>query len=730
MRHILLLRRTPAALGLDMTVDLYQTPTLLLLVAVVAVFVGLWLRGTSLAAHEGPTGLAPGARRRQLLWLVGWLLAIERLVLQAAGWSAPGWHRAISLSSMLLAPLMFLASLAPQYILRKPRIPFVAAFGLPLIVYCTLVGLNPSPGAMGRVLLLGCVAAGIAVTTQWSLDEVLLPSWLTLGIVALVGGASFWLTGRGDYRDVISLTHSGVLLMTALLFLSAVRRLTAGGVFTVGGLLLWALPPLLRPLLHTHVLPVQFERAVNLAKVIAAVGMIVLVLEEEIAANVAARDRDRRTRREMERYTSLYVADYALDEETAAFDPVCEAIAEASRFSQAVIFMRAAEGRFLLAGLAGVGRSLELALEAMARRTSAEKVESVAAGEHCTPVAGSLRLMNLDPLMEPGDDLQQMSFRSAYVMGIRSPQGKLQGVLMVAGLRQPERLLNLEDVLPLELLAARIGAAREQAGMARRVTQAERLAGLGQLAGGVAHELNNPLQAVTGFAELLVDGEETTARRHAEVILSEARRMKQIIDSLLRFRNAAVAERAPVSIGDVLAETARLVRPELQAAQIELEMKVGEELPLLRADAEQIRQVFVQVVKSAAEAVGEMPAQEGRRIRIETEHLPRAVHVVVSHNGPGFTSPARVFDPFFKPLSPRESAESWAHPEERLQGLGLSVSYAIVREHGGAISAVNLHPTGAAVVVELPLDAEKRDASRASGRPRGIYADEGQTSAR
>ena len=716
-----------------MTVDLYQIPTLLLLVAVVAVFVGLWLQGTSLAAHETAEGIAPGARRRQLLWLVGWLLAIERLVLQAAGWTAPGWHLAVSLSSMLLAPLMFLASLAPQYILRKPRVPFVAAFGLPLIVYCTLVGLNPSPAAMGRVLLLACVAVGIAVTTQWSLEEVLLPTWISLGIVALVGGASFWLTGRGQYRDVIALTHSGVLLMTALLFLSAFRRQTAGVVFTTCGLLLWALPPLIRPLLHVPVLPVGFERAVNLAKVIAAVGMIVLVLEEEISANLAARDRDRRTRREMERYTALYVADYAHEEETAAFDPVCAAIAEASRFSQAVIFMRATEGRFLLAGRAGIGRSLEVALEALARRTSAEKVESVAAGEHCTPVAGSLRLVDLDPLMEPGDDLQQMNFRRAWGMGIRSPEGKLQGVLMVAGLRQPESALNLEDVLPLELLAARIGAAREQAGMARRVTQAERLAGLGQLAGGVAHELNNPLQAVTGFAELLVDGEESTTRRHAEVILSEARRMKHIIDSLLRFRNAAVTERVPVSIGEVLAETARLVRADLMAAQIEFEMRVAENLPTIRVDGEQIRQVFVQVVKSAAEALAEMPAEEGRRIRIETEQLPRAVHVVFSHNGPGFTSPARVFDPFFKPLSPRDGGESWPHPEEG-SGLGLSVSYAILREHGGAISAVNLHPTGAAVVVELPLDAERSagngDRSHPSARHRNVYADEGQTSAR
>jgi signal transduction histidine kinase len=510
----------------------------------------------------------------------------------------------------------------------------------------------------------------------------------------------------------------------------------------VGGLMVWAVPPLLQPWLHVDVMPVGFERAVNLAKVIAAVGMIVLVLEEEIAANLAARQRDRRTRQEMERYTALYVTDNSFDEETPAYDDVCEAIAEVSRFSQALIFLQSAEGKFGLAGRAGVGRSLEVALQALGRRTTAAMVERVAQGEQCTAVAGSMRLMDLAALMEPGDDLEQMKFQRAYVMGIRTADGKLQGVLMASGLREPETPLSIEDVLPLELLVARIGAARQHAEMARRVTQAERLAGLGQLAGGVAHELNNPLQAVTGFAELLVDSEETGARRHAEVILSEARRMKQIIDSLLRFRSASVAERLPVSIGELLSETARLVGPELQVAHIDLQMKVPAELSPVRADAEQMRQVFVQVVRSAAEALAQVPPEDGRRIRVEVEHLPRLVHVVVSHNGPGFTSPARAFDPFFRALSPREEGDAWSQADERLkgsgQGLGLSVCYAIVREHGGAISAVNLHPAGAAVVIELPLDAEKtagrhegRDEARHdTGRHPAIVADGGPTAAR
>lgn len=721
-----------------MTTELYRVPTLILLAAAVAVFAGLWLQGTSLAAHEEPAHGRPGARRRQLLWLAGWVLSVVRLSLQTSGWRLPGWHLALSLCALTLAPLMFLASLAPQYVIRKPPVPFVAAFGLPVVMYCTMVGLNPAPGPMGHLLLLACTVAGIAVTIEWSLYEQLLPFWISLTIVALVGGAAGWLTMRQQYGEVISLTHSGILLMTALLFLSAFRRLSTGLVFTVGGLLLWAVPALLGPPLGAQALPAHVEGLVNLAKVVAAIGMILLVLEEEIAANLTARLRDRRTRLEMERYTALYVADIPFEENSSACDGVCRAIAEVSRFSQAAIFMQSPEGRFVLAGRAGMDGGLAAGLDALARRTSMARAREIVASNLLMPVAGSLMVMDLSPLLEPGDDLERMNFRQAYVILIRARDRQLQGVLMLSGLRSPSTALNIEDVLPLELLVARIGAAREHAALARRLVQSERLAGLGQLAGGVAHELNNPLQAVTGFAELLADGEEPATADHAAVILSEARRMKQIIDSLLRFRSASLMERLPVSVADLLTDLQNVMQADLEPAGVVLQVNIPEDLARVRADAEQIRQAVVQVVKSAIAAFDGVPQDDARRIRIAAEQHPRTVHVVISHNGRPFAEPGRAFDPFFRAAPLRDGADgAWPQDDSRHgagQGLGLSICYAIVREHGGAISAVNLQPTGAAVVIELPTLAENTIESREAGekqqRHRGAFADQGHASAR
>lgn len=686
--------------------ELYEVPTLALLTVLVAVFGALWLEGLSQPPRLERSSEAPAARTRQLLWLAGWVCAVIRMATQVAGWTEPGLGQAVSQAAMEMAPLMFLGSLAPQYLSRKPRILYVVAFGLPVMAYCTILGFDPHPGAGGHIAVIFCAILAVVVAWRWSLYKHLIPVWLSLSIVLAIGAIALMLTARQAYWQVGSLLHGGVLLMTALLFLSAYRRLTAGLVFTVGGLILWALPGLIQPFLPGHTLPIPYDRALNLVKVITAVGMIVLVLEEELSSNLASQQRDRRARVEMEKYTALYLADMPFDEENGQYNRVCETIADVSRFAQVAIFVENGDGSFRIAGRAGMSGALEGALDALARRTTEEKTVEVARGNFFTPVVGSLTLMDLSPLMQPGDELTQMNFRRAWIMGIRTRERHLQGVLLLSGLRRPEEPILVEDAMPLELLVARIGASREHVALLRRLMQSERLAGLGKLAGGVAHELNNPLQSVTGFAELLAEGEGRGAN-HARVILSEARRMKQIIESLMRFRNAASGTRAPVSVDLLLRDIERLMRHDLEGAQVALEMRIPTHVPRIKADSEQIRQVFLQLIRNAMVSMEDIPAGAERKLTIEVATIPKAVEVMLSDTGTGFSEPARAFDPYFTARHPGEGV-----------GLGLSICYAIVREHGGAISAVNLHPRGAAVVVELPTYVdEEGETSTPPGSP-------------
>ncbi|HEX3986545.1 MAG TPA: ATP-binding protein [Acidobacteriaceae bacterium] len=689
--------------------ELYRIPTLILLIALISVFGALWLERGRHPERDSAQREGPPEHHRQLLWLVGWMFAAIQMETEVLGGGGTAVWQAVARGAMQMAPLMFLGSLAPQYFSRRPRVHYVVAFGTPLIVFAALVSFDPNPGRVAQVVLLVCAFWAAFVAARWSLYRHLIPEWLSLVVVAAVSSACLWLTWNHEYDAVLALVHSGVLLMTAFLFASAFRRLTAGVLFTAGGLALWALPVLLAPLAAGAETTIILVRIINLTKVITAVGMIVLVLEDEIASNRAAQERDRRARQEMEKYTEIYLEDIPFEEESGQYDALCATIASVSRFRKAAIFVRTPDGRFRLAGRAGMNGALEGALDALARRTSEEKVQEIAAGQHFPQQIGTMVLMDLRPLMEPGDELLQMNFLQGHVMGIRTREGRLLGALLLAGLSNPEDPVLTEDVLPLELLVARIGAAREHQTLLRQLLQAERLAGLGQLAGGVAHELNNPLTVVTGYAELMAEDENTAARDQALVILNEARRMKQIIESLMRFRKASTAGKVPLAVELLLRDIEKLARHELESAGVQLELRIPRQVPRVKADGEQMRQVFLQITKNAIASLHEVPLGTQRRLRVEVASAGARVQITFADNGPGFVDPARVFDPFF---TTRQTGEG--------VGLGLSVCYSIVREHGGTITAENLPPHGAAVVIDLPGDPSGLPEESVPGAARAV----------
>ncbi|MFP5230027.1 MAG: sensor histidine kinase [Acidobacteriota bacterium] len=681
--------------------DLYRAPTLILLFVLVAVFGALWLQRRSLPPLRVRAGEVATARRRQLLWLVGWMFAAIQLEMEVFGRSQPGLWLAVSRATILMAAVMFLGSMAPQYMSHRFRILYVVAVSAPLLLFAVLASVDPEPGRGMRLVLLLCIMAVSLIGARWSLERHLLPVWLGLSMVVCICGFGLWLTLQQKYAAVLTLAQSGILLITALLFAAAFRRVSAGVVFTVGGLMAWSVPVMLGPIMGGGI-PFVLLRVLNLVKVVTAFGMIVLVLEDEIASNKAAQIRDRRARQEMEKYTEIFLESMAVEEKSTQFDPICEAIASASRFSRSAIVVRTPDNHFRIAGAAGIDGALAAALDAMARRTNSDTIRD--AGQKLySPALGHLVLLDLRPLLEPGDELRQLNFTSPYAIAIRGRDHELLGTLLLAGLREPEEPLLTEDVLPLELLVARIGNAREHQILLRRLLQTERLAGLGQLAGGVAHELNNPLTVITGYAELLTDSE-GPIHDQATVILNEARRMKQIIESLVRFRKATPGLRGPVSVETLLQDVERLTRHELDTAHIELRLQIAPALQPVKADGDQIRQVFLQIVKNAISSMHDSPDDIERLLTIEAYSVADAVQITFTDSGPGFAEPGRAFDPFY----------TTRHQGEGV-GLGLSICYSIVREHGGQISALNALPRGAAVVIQLPAIATEASPEMAGG---------------
>ena len=225
-----------------------------------------------------------------------------------------------------------------------------------------------------------------------------------------------------------------------------------------------------------------------------------------------------------------------------------------------------------------------------------------------------------------------------------------------------------------------------------RLIQSERLSAIGQLIAGVAHDLNNPLTSVVGFADFLAEGEDVPARikEPLRVIQSEAERASQIVKNLLSFARRRDT-RQSVSLGPLIQATIGLFRNQLGAERVLLEVDLDVNLPMLDLNPNQIQQVFVNLIQNAAQAITE--SGEPGVIRIVARRWMDGVAIDVIDNGPGMSpeNAARAFEPFFTTKSEGEGT-----------GLGLSISQGIVKEHGGRITLSTTRGKGSTVTIELP----------------------------
>jgi signal transduction histidine kinase/ActR/RegA family two-component response regulator len=266
-------------------------------------------------------------------------------------------------------------------------------------------------------------------------------------------------------------------------------------------------------------------------------------------------------------------------------------------------------------------------------------------------------------------------------------------------------------VVVREFLSRRalLRAGQELVSTREQLVQNEKLAAVGQLVSGVAHELNNPLQGVLGYAELMLaarpspgETEELTAIR------DNANRAAGIVRNLMTFAGRTASARGWQQINRVVRDAVAVREPHLQASGIDLRLDVADRLPLVYVDHTRLEDVLVNLLQNAEAAIlarrdgtalGSVPRQARGEIVITTrwQGEPDRILVEVADNGSGLREEdlPRVFDPFFTTRAVGQGT-----------GLGLSVCYGIVREHGGQITARNAGVGGAVFTIELPVMAE------------------------
>ena len=238
-----------------------------------------------------------------------------------------------------------------------------------------------------------------------------------------------------------------------------------------------------------------------------------------------------------------------------------------------------------------------------------------------------------------------------------------------------------------------------------KLVHTEKMAAVGQLVSGVAHEVNNPLTAILGFADLLMENPDLpdNARKDLRVILQEAQRTKQIVQNLLSFARQMPPERIAVQVNSILRRTIQLRSYDFTSHGVEVIEHLDQKLPEVMGDAHQLQQVFLNILNNAYDAVHEMG--RGPRIEIMSTKAGDAVEVSFRDNGNGISHPDKIFDPFFTTKGVGKGT-----------GLGLSICYGIVKEHGGEILCHNnLGGQGATFIVRLPTSSHSASRGVAAG---------------
>ena len=280
------------------------------------------------------------------------------------------------------------------------------------------------------------------------------------------------------------------------------------------------------------------------------------------------------------------------------------------------------------------------------------------------------------------------SSRTSCEYGSRHRDGSWRTML---GMASP--LLNAEGKPAGVIISVRDVTMEKK--LEQQIIQSERLAAMGQMIGGFAHELNNPLTSILGMAELLQEGGVSeAARKQIGILHQQARRAAEIVQNLQYFARPPAPGRSQVNLNELVQRTVQMQAYPLRKSNITVDFLQEPAIPAVVADPNQLMQVFLNLLLNAEQAIRE--SREKGTIRVRIGRNPDSVWIVFQDDGPGIAPEnlTHIFDPFFTTRRPGRGT-----------GLGLSICKTVLREHGGNIEAASAPGGGAVFTITLPVGA-------------------------
>lgn len=631
---------------------------------VLAVLVGIFL---SLRRHTGSAGVR--------LWTYAWVLIFLHFSVQAFETRTGVTEKileSVDLCALELAAVVFVISLTRAGKSRPHRLYLFTVLAVPTAFHAFAVTCDwharwAMAGALA-VIALGGGAYSIREARRRGLFGLLLGVVLFfLGFVAV----KKQLAGNADFAVTAILTFGygvcGVLYWRRYprrspgVMLVSVGFLAWGSVFVDGVFLGWIFPK------------VQFNPELwNVPKFFVAFGMVLALIEEKSQIIEIAHERQRGENRLLSRLSQISSRLLAGKDPAALCEEIATAITDASSFHQAALFL-VTEGTVLqFSGSSGLASA---ELEEFRQRTWDWKTDTI------------------KDLCVRGTRIGNNSFRSAdaedeIFVPLVSLRGSYLGCLLLKE-TVGDSVAENSEIVKLEMLAADVAVTIENSRLHHRLVRSEKLAALGQLVAGVAHELNNPLTGIMGYTELL--GEEIRTEgpaKRIQKLANEARRMKRIVDGLLRFARQNNPAARFADLDAALRDVIQLREYHLRKLGIDMKTEVEPGLPALGIGDDELKQVLLNILNNAVDAVAESAKRE---IRVSASRQNGRVVVQFDDSGPGFSDINRAFDPFYT-----------TKPVGKGTGLGLSICYGIAQECGAEITLANKQPYGARVYLDFP----------------------------
>ena len=612
---------------------------------------------------------APVARVR--LWAYAWSLTFLHFFAQAMesqGGIVQQVLTPVDFAALELSAVVFLASLVFEPSERTKRIGLITALGAPAIVHALVVGFHVGSHTLRAVLLVPTILLAVSFLF-FAPSRRRLHHTAAAVVVAAAGLWGVHAQVGGDSSTPMALFLAISFCLSGLQFWKIYRRSSLGVITTTIGFIAWGAEYPIHNLLTTTEANLDFW---NVPRILVALGMVLTLLEEKTKFLEEARLRAQAESLLLQRLSQITSRLLAGNDPGALCGEVATAITEASSFQRAALLLLGENRRFYLAGLSGFtaqeAETLEMhsssyAIEAMKRR---EQTPGRAEKSFRMSETGDLMLIPM------------VSWRGSDV-----------GCLYVADSRWPGGP-DSREMVNLEIFASDLAVTFENVRLHQQLVRSEKLAGLGQLVAGVAHELNNPLTGIIGYADLLAEEvRETNARKRVEKLGNEARRMKRILDGLLRFGRQNSSAARSTALEPVLRDVVQLREYHLRLHGISLDIQFEPVLAPVGISEDELKQLLLNILNNAIDAVEESAKRE---IRIRASSQSGRAIIRFEDTGPGFADLARAFDPFYT-----------TKPVGKGTGLGLSICYGIMQECNGEITLSNLNPYGASVTVDLPF---------------------------